>query len=93
MNSPPVLLSSMWNQDALREIINKRFSDHQLVVVSNRQPYAHQYHEGRVVLQRAVSGVVTGLEPVVKACSGIWVAHGDGSAASSKFLVSSRSIG
>ena len=70
----------MWNQETLRDAINKRFADHQFVVVSNRQPYAHQFREGRVVLQRAVSGVVSGLEPVVKACRGLWVAHGDGTA-------------
>jgi trehalose 6-phosphate synthase len=70
----------MWNEITLQEAINKRFADHRLVIVSNRQPYAHQFREGRVVLQRAVSGLVTGLEPVAKACHALWVAHGDGSA-------------
>lgn len=70
----------MWNEHSLREAIDRRFADHRLVIVSNRQPYAHQFREGEVVMQRAVSGLVTGLEPVAKACHALWVAHGDGSA-------------
>jgi trehalose 6-phosphate synthase len=70
----------MWTEKSLREAINKRFADHRLVIVSNRQPYAHQFKEGRTVVKRAVSGLVTGLEPVAKACGALWVAHGDGTA-------------
>ena len=70
----------MWDEQGLREVIDRRFSDHRLVIVSNRQPYSHQFREGQVVIQRAVSGLVTGLEPVARAGHALWVAHGDGSA-------------
>lgn len=70
----------MWNENTLRDAINKRFAAHRLVIVSNRQPYAHQFREGRPVMQRAVSGLVTCLEPLAKACNALWVAHGDGTA-------------
>lgn len=70
----------MWDEGSLREVIDRRLSDHRLVIVSNRQPYSHQFREGQVVIQRAVSGLVTGLEPVAKAGQALWVAHGDGSA-------------
>jgi alpha,alpha-trehalose-phosphate synthase [UDP-forming] len=70
----------MGRDRSLQDAINKRFRNHRLVIVSNRQPYAHQFREGRIVMQRAVSGLVTGLEPVAKACQALWVAHGDGSA-------------
>ncbi|MBI4445788.1 MAG: trehalose-6-phosphate synthase [Acidobacteria bacterium] len=76
MNMKPFL----WNQGNLQAAIAQRFSDHRLVVVSNRQPYVHHLREGKIICQHAISGVVTGLEPVVKACSGLWVAHGDGTA-------------
>ncbi|MFO1286602.1 MAG: trehalose-6-phosphate synthase [Rubrivivax sp.] len=33
-----------------------------------------------VVVQRPASGLVTALEPVMRACSGTWIAHGSGSA-------------
>ena len=34
----------------------------------------------RVEVQRPASGLVTALEPVMRACSGTWIAHGSGSA-------------
>ena len=50
-----------------------------LVVVSNREPYIHNRGpDGRTVVQVPASGMVTALEPIVRACSGIWVAHGSG---------------
>jgi trehalose 6-phosphate synthase len=33
-----------------------------------------------VEVQRPASGLVTALEPVMRACSGVWIAHGGGSA-------------
>jgi trehalose 6-phosphate synthase len=69
----------MWNENSLREAINKRFAGYRLVLVSNRQPYAHQFRKGQPIRQRAVSGLVTGLKPMAKACHGLWVAHGDSS--------------
>ncbi|MFO1296788.1 MAG: trehalose-6-phosphate synthase [Rubrivivax sp.] len=33
-----------------------------------------------IVVQRPASGLVTALEPVMRACSGTWIAHGSGSA-------------
>ena len=33
-----------------------------------------------VHLQHPASGLVTALEPVMRACSGVWIAHGSGSA-------------
>ena len=33
-----------------------------------------------IEVQRPASGLVTALEPVMRACSGTWIAHGSGSA-------------
>ena len=52
-----------------------------VTVLANRAPLSHERAEdGCVKLKRSASGVVTTLEPLVEACSGIWVAHGAGSA-------------
>jgi trehalose-6-phosphate synthase len=52
-----------------------------LVVVANREPYAHQWGAGgKVVVERPASGLVSGIEPVLRACGGTWIAHGGGSA-------------
>jgi len=51
-----------------------------LVVIANREPYAHEWEGDRVRVQRPVSGLVTGVEPMLRACGGTWIAHGSGSA-------------
>jgi len=70
----------MWNKDALKKVIDKQLGDYLLIVVSNREPYIHTHKKGKIVCQRSAGGVVTALDPVMKACSGLWVAHGSGDA-------------
>ena len=49
-------------------------------MVSNREPYIHERSASGVVVKRPASGLVTAVEPVMRACSGTWIAHGSGSA-------------
>lgn len=70
----------MWNKDALKKVIDKQLGDYLLIVVSNREPYIHMHKKGKIVCQRSAGGVVTALDPVMKACSGLWIAHGSGDA-------------
>ena len=52
-----------------------------IVILANREPYIHQHTaDGRIEVQHPASGLVTALEPVMRACSGVWVAHGSGNA-------------
>jgi trehalose 6-phosphate synthase len=52
-----------------------------VIVLANRAPFTHERTaDGGVRLKRSASGLVTALEPLVEACSGIWVAHGAGNA-------------
>jgi trehalose 6-phosphate synthase len=52
-----------------------------VIVLANRAPFTHERaRDGRVGVKRSASGLVTALEPLVEACSGIWVAHGSGNA-------------
>jgi len=52
-----------------------------VLIVSNREPYVHVKRKDNVIeIQRPASGLVTALEPIVRACSGTWIAHGAGSA-------------
>ena len=48
--------------------------------MANREPYIHVRTPDGVRLQRPASGLVTALEPVMRACSGTWIAHGSGTA-------------
>ncbi len=69
-----------WTPDSLRTILHGELRGEDIIVVSNREPYIHQHVGGRIEVQRPASGLVTALEPIMRACSGIWIAHGSGSA-------------
>ncbi len=69
-----------WTRDRLRAHAVDALSGESLVVVSNREPYMHQLRDGVPLLVRPASGLVTGLDPVLRATGGLWVAHGAGDA-------------
>jgi trehalose 6-phosphate synthase len=70
-----------WTAERLRTLLKTQLSGDQVIVVSNREPYIHERApDGRVVVKRPASGLVTAVEPVMRACSGTWIAHGSGSA-------------
>jgi len=69
-----------WTPASLKTILHEQLAGDQVLIVSNRQPYAHNWKDGNIVVQVPASGLVSALEPVMRACSGIWVAHGNGSA-------------
>jgi trehalose 6-phosphate synthase len=73
-------LTFTWDPDTLRSLLHKQLAGEQIIVVSNREPYIHmKIAEGNKVL-RPASGLVTAVEPVMRACSGTWIAHGSGTA-------------
>jgi trehalose 6-phosphate synthase len=62
-------------------VVREQLSDCAMVVVSNREPYVHGHdREGRINVQVPASGMVTAIEPIMRACSGTWIAHGSGAA-------------
>jgi trehalose 6-phosphate synthase len=61
-----------------------------LVVLANREPYVHEHVDGAIVVQQPASGLVTGIEPLLIATGGVWIAHGSGSA--DREVVDERSI-
>jgi hypothetical protein len=69
-----------WSAQRLRAVLQSQFADDEIIVVSNRQPYSHERRDGRMVVTQPASGLVTALEPVLRAASGTWIAHGSGSA-------------
>jgi trehalose 6-phosphate synthase len=69
-----------WSPDALRAILRNDLRGEDILVVSNREPYIHARRDGRIEVSRPASGLVTALEPIVRACSGTWIAHGSGTA-------------
>ncbi len=70
-----------WTPRALRHVVQHYLQSPQIIVASNREPYSHERDAaGGLRVQVPASGMVTALEPVMRACSGTWVAHGSGSA-------------
>jgi len=71
-----------WGPEALRRILRQDLKGDEVLIVSNREPYVHvRRKDSKVIeIQRPASGLVTALEPIVRACSGTWIAHGAGSA-------------
>ncbi len=73
-------LGGTWTPRRLKDTLQRFLLGERLVVLANREPYIHQWHGDQIVLQHPASGLVSALEPVMRACSGVWVAHGSGSA-------------
>jgi len=70
-----------WSADRLRALLKTQLRGDQVIVVSNREPYIHEHaKDGSIVVKRPASGLVTAVEPVMRACSGTWIAHGSGDA-------------
>ncbi len=70
-----------WTPQTLKEILGKELSGDEILIVSNREPYIHyRKNNNEIEVQVPASGVVTALEPIMRACSGTWIAHGSGSA-------------
>ena len=70
-----------WSPARLRHILTSQLHGERVVILANREPYVHQRTaDGGVAILHPASGLVTALEPVMRACSGTWVAHGSGSA-------------
>ncbi len=75
------LAGRAWTSKRLKEVLERHLHGERIVLLANREPYMHvRSPEGRLSVLRPASGLVTALEPVLRACSGVWIAHGSGSA-------------
>lgn len=71
---------SIWTPERLNEEMKQVLQDKKLVVVSNREPYMHIRSGREINVIMPASGMVTALEPILKACGGLWIASGSGDA-------------
>jgi len=71
---------SVWTEERLKQVVSLRLNDRPLFVVSNREPVSHVWRGREIEPRTPASGLVTALEPVMRACGGVWVAHGSGDA-------------
>src|SRR6266851_1056537 len=71
---------SQWTADRLAVHIRSRLEDGRLFVVYNREPYSHGRRGRSLEVSVPPSGLVTAIEPILRACDGTWIAHGSGDA-------------
>ncbi|HTL69895.1 MAG TPA: trehalose-6-phosphate synthase [Candidatus Eisenbacteria bacterium] len=71
---------SLWTPDRLKEFVRVKMDGRPLFVVSNREPYQHARKGKEIEVVVPASGLVTAIEPVLKACGGTWIAEGNGDA-------------
>jgi trehalose 6-phosphate synthase len=70
----------VWDQASLQEFVREKLQDHQLILVSNREPYLHVYRNGEVEVIKPASGMAIALDSLMQSCGGTWVASGSGEA-------------
>jgi trehalose 6-phosphate synthase len=70
-----------WSPQRLKHTLTQHLHGERIIVLANREPYFHDRGaDGSIRVLHPASGLVTAIEPVMRACGGIWVAHGAGSA-------------
>jgi len=86
--------SDLWTEVKLKDLVRAKLGENALIVVSNREPYMHVLNEQTGVSQciRPAGGVVTAIDPILRACGGTWIAHGAGNA-DKKFVNSRNKLG
>ena len=70
----------LWTSERLKEHIRSELGEHTLFVVSNREPYMHIRRGSQIECLVPAGGLVTALDPVLRACQGMWIAHGSSDA-------------
>lgn len=69
-----------WTPGRIKSLVRDKLDGARVVILANREPVIHQRVDGEVHQMRPASGLVSALEPVIRACAGTWVGHGSGNA-------------
>ncbi len=72
--------SAQWTAERLRISMRGKLRGSRLFAVSNREPYEHSRQGNTIAWSVPPSGLVTALEPVLRASDGTWIAQGTGNA-------------
>ncbi len=72
--------ATRWTAERLAVHVRSKLDHSRLFAISNREPYMHRRSGAAVECIIPASGLVTALEPILRACDGTWIAHGSGDA-------------
>lgn len=83
-----------WTEAKLKDLVQAKLGDNAFFVVSNREPFMHVIDQatGKAQVVRPAGGVVTAIDPILRALGGMWIAHGAGNA-DKKFVNSKNKLG
>ncbi|KKU77754.1 MAG: Alpha,alpha-trehalose-phosphate synthase (UDP-forming) [Candidatus Peregrinibacteria bacterium GW2011_GWA2_47_7] len=73
-------VDSPWTEERLKEFMKGHLKERKIFVVSNREPYVHSKIKNEIQYAVPASGMITALDPIMRACGGLWIAHGSGNA-------------
>ncbi|MDO9153487.1 MAG: trehalose-6-phosphate synthase [Paludibacter sp.] len=71
---------AIWTPERLKVEMETILQNKKMVVVSNREPYMHVHDGKNIKCIVPASGLITAMEPILKACGGLWIASGTGDA-------------
>ncbi|MFA6946438.1 MAG: trehalose-6-phosphate synthase, partial [Pedobacter sp.] len=71
---------AIWTPERLKIEMENLLQKKKLIVVSNREPYMHIHEGNEIKCIVPASGLITAMEPILEACSGLWIASGTGDA-------------
>jgi trehalose 6-phosphate synthase len=74
------VVRELTDSERLRAFVQGRLGGSRLCAVSNREPYEHSRRGNGIECSVPASGLVTAIEPILRACDGIWVAQATGDA-------------
>lgn len=69
---------SLWTPNRLKEYMRAELNNKKLFLISNREPYMHVKEGRNIKCIVPAGGLVTALDPVMRICDGLWLAHGSG---------------
>ncbi len=71
---------AIWTPERLKVEIENLLHNRKMIVVSNREPYMHIHEGKKIKCIIPASGMITAMEPILKASGGLWIASGTGDA-------------
>ncbi len=71
---------AIWTPERLKVEMENLLQGKKMIVVSNREPYMHIHDGKEIKCIVPASGLITAMEPILTACSGLWIASGTGDA-------------
>jgi alpha,alpha-trehalose-phosphate synthase [UDP-forming] len=72
--------SHITTRDSLLELVGKKLKDRKLLLVSNREPYAHVLKGDGVAVIRNAGGLTIALDSIARAFHSVWVCQGSANA-------------